>query len=406
MKRVLILFLFTIFLGFPILKAAHAENTSPRIIIDNVEKKFISSPILNNDQVLVPFTEIFKSFGADVDWNTSNKCVTAVLTYDDLWQTKRVITIDYKNKNLILDKKVKKINHLKLTKRDVLIPVRLVKEILGYTVKWNRTTKTVSIYTGRGKTKKEYIEVHYINVGCGDAIYISLPKQNDILIDAGSSEYGSKVVNYLKNQGVDDIELLIASHPHQEHIGGIPAVLDAFDVLKIIDNGEESPNNTYKRYNYKAEREASIRQFHACQTINYPNAEIQILTQRLSYSDLDKESVVAKLDCGEVEFLFPGDIWGDALNNITDNLEAEVLKAPCHGKKIYLPDFLLEKVKPSVIVISNDNNEEELKFESLKNRGIRPLFTAETDVVVIKTDGNKIAIKNKKNLNTREQEQK
>lgn len=88
-------------------------------------------------------------------------------------------------------------------------------------------------------------KVHYIDVGQADAIYCQLPAHYDILIDAGNKADSDTVVNYLKGQGVDNLELVIATHPHEDHIGGLPSVLDSFKVLKLIDSGKDADTAIY-----------------------------------------------------------------------------------------------------------------------------------------------------------------
>lgn len=72
------------------------------------------------------------------------------------------------------------------------------------------------------------VKIHFISVGHGDSIYISLPENNDILIDGGKKSMGPAVVDYLNKQAVDDIEILLATHPHNDHIGGLEDVINCF----------------------------------------------------------------------------------------------------------------------------------------------------------------------------------
>jgi hypothetical protein len=92
------------------------------------------------------------------------------------------------------------------------------------------------------------LEVHFIDVEQGDSTYIRTPTGKDVLIDGGDSDQGSKVVGYLQNQGVDDIELMIATHPHADHVGGLISVLDAYVVEEVWDPGFDYTTTTYQEF--------------------------------------------------------------------------------------------------------------------------------------------------------------
>ena len=75
-----------------------------------------------------------------------------------------------------------------------------------------------------------------IDVGQGDSILIK-SGEKAVLIDAGEADQGPVVVNYLKAKGVTSLDLVISTHPHADHIGGLVDVLNAFHVAKVIDSG-------------------------------------------------------------------------------------------------------------------------------------------------------------------------
>lgn len=83
---------------------------------------------------------------------------------------------------------------------------------------------------GETQTQSENLVVHYLDVGQGDSEFIELPNGETMLIDAGETDKGETVVNDISALGCNKITYLVATHPHSDHIGGMPAVLDAFDV--------------------------------------------------------------------------------------------------------------------------------------------------------------------------------
>lgn len=84
------------------------------------------------------------------------------------------------------------------------------------------------------KTAGDSLVLHYIDVGQGDSTFIELPNGKTILIDAGELEYGERVVKYIKKLGYTKIDCLIATHSDSDHVGGLSAVLDAFEVNFIL----------------------------------------------------------------------------------------------------------------------------------------------------------------------------
>ncbi|WP_071541483.1 MBL fold metallo-hydrolase [Neomoorella thermoacetica] len=75
--------------------------------------------------------------------------------------------------------------------------------------------------------------MHYIDVGQADSILIQLPDAKNILIDGGNNADGPAVIRYLKDQGVSRLDYIIATHPHEDHVGGLDAVIEAFDIGKV-----------------------------------------------------------------------------------------------------------------------------------------------------------------------------
>ncbi len=89
--------------------------------------------------------------------------------------------------------------------------------------------------------------VHFLDVGQGDSALIQYNGTN-ILIDAGEGDEGQAIVTYLKHQGVSDIDLLIATHPHSDHIGGMQDILKNFNVRSVIDSGMPHTTTTYQKF--------------------------------------------------------------------------------------------------------------------------------------------------------------
>ncbi|NLM52842.1 MAG: MBL fold metallo-hydrolase [Firmicutes bacterium] len=198
------------------------------------------------------------------------------------------------------------------------------------------------------------LQVHFIDVGQGDAIFVQTEQQN-VLIDAG--ERGKTVVNYLKNLGVAEIDLVIGTHPHADHIGGLIDVLQAFPVKEVIDPGVVHTTKTFEAYltlidekNIKfTEGRAGLSRTLA------PNINLEILHPTSPSGDnLNNASLVTRIICGQIAFLFTGDIESDAEKEILGrkgSLSSTVLKIAHHGSRTSTSTAFLNAVSPEVAVI-------------------------------------------------------
>ncbi|MEW6191768.1 MAG: MBL fold metallo-hydrolase [Bacillota bacterium] len=194
---------------------------------------------------------------------------------------------------------------------------------------WDAKTQTVRITSASGAQ----VKVHFIDVGQGDSIYIQLPNRNDILIDGGDNNKGSVVVGYLKDQRVDDIELMIATHMHADHIGGLDDVLAAFKVESVVDDGMSVDTATYRDYLAAVRAEGCPHQkAMPGQSWAFGSCAFKVLGPVKDHGDANNNSVVCLLDCGEIEFLFTGDAEAEAEADLTGKpTAAEVLKVGYHG---------------------------------------------------------------------------
>jgi competence protein ComEC len=89
------------------------------------------------------------------------------------------------------------------------------------------------------------LQVHYIDVGQGDAILILTPDGKAALIDGGEARSGA--LQYLRDQGVRKLDLVVVTHPHDDHIGGLPEIFKAIPVSKVATNGQPHTTLSYER---------------------------------------------------------------------------------------------------------------------------------------------------------------
>ena len=256
----------------------------------------------------------------------------------------------------------------------------------------------------------QQLEVHHINVGQGESIYIELPDGSDVLIDAGKSNYGSTVVNYLKEQEKNiDIEYLIATHPDADHIGGMSEVFKQLNVKNFI-YPTDAPHDTKTWQNVLSLADSegcTIKDSTPGTTFNIGGATMKFIQPSVDYSDNNDDSVVTYLEYKDVNFMFTGDIEADAEKDmVANNLVPDVdfMSVPHHGSKGSSTEAFLEKAKPEHAIVSvGANNSYGHPTADALNRynaiGSKVYRTDQLGDIVIKTDGNTATI-NGNNVDT------
>jgi len=265
------------------------------------------------------------------------------------------------------------------------------------------STPASGYYSAPALPLEDQVMVHFIDVGQGDAIYIELPNDNNVLIDGGEKKDGAVVVDYLKAQGVDDLELIIATHPHRDHIGGLPEIMAAYDVNTVLDSGQKAESNAYGLYAESIAKEGCSWVADNRQVFTFGNIELQILTGTENWQDPNNYSVVAHLDCGEIEFLFMGDAEKQAEEMLTGNISAEILKVGHHGSSSSSSASFLGRVMPDVAVISagagnSYGHPHEETLNILNDAGCKMYRTDFDGNVVVTTDGKAFSVRSVKDL--------
>lgn len=205
------------------------------------------------------------------------------------------------------------------------------------------------------------LKVYFLDVGQGDAILISQGNQQ-LLIDGGPSE---QVLMEKLGQFIPfwdrKIEVLIATHPDKDHIGGLMAVVKNYQIGAIINS------RVPKESEISQEFEKIISQEKITEIagepgweINWPDgASLKILEAKIA-KDTNQGSIVARLDFGENSFLFTGDIAEseekDLIAKIPDALPIDFLKIAHHGSKYATSEEFLDSVKPKEAIISVAKN--------------------------------------------------
>ena len=199
-------------------------------------------------------------------------------------------------------------------------------------------------------TEDEF-KVHFIDVGQGDSILIDLG-ETEILIDGGGKSPG--VVDYLNDYIDGALEVMVATHPHADHIGGLIAVLDAFDVEEVWHNGDTSTSQTYAQFMAAVQAEgAEIHIARRVDEITVGELIFLVLNPATLAGTTNNNSIALSLSYGEVDFLFMGDAEQEAEASMLGAgtiPDVEILKVGHHGSRTSSSQAFLVLVRPDVAI--------------------------------------------------------
>ena len=206
-----------------------------------------------------------------------------------------------------------------------------------------------------------FLEITFFNIGQGDAAFIKTPRGNQILIDGGPDSAILEKLN--KNLSFWDrtIDLLVLTHPDNDHISGLLHVLADYKVENILWTGVVREASVFEKWQELIGKEgARIIIARAGQEIIADGVSLKVLfpfesLEGESVKDANNTSIVAKLDFGENSFLFTGDVYESTEKKLAERgvaINSNVLKVAHHGSKTSTCEEFVVKVLPEIAVIS------------------------------------------------------
>jgi beta-lactamase superfamily II metal-dependent hydrolase len=261
------------------------------------------------------------------------------------------------------------------------------------------------------------LQVSFLDVGQGDAIYIKAPNGNDMLIDGGRSS--TTLTKKLKNvmaPGDGVIDIVLATHPDADHIGGLHMVLEKYSVGEFIEPGVPASSKLYTSL------ESDLVQHRVPQMLARTGMEIILDAERgISFTvlapftvyegeDTNDASIVGILSYGEQTFMLTGDAGVAAETEIIENknsainlptITADVLKLGHHGSRTSSSEAFLKATNSSVAIISAgcDNSyghPHKEVTDRLARFQIPTLSTCISGTITFTTDGKTLSTKTEK----------
>lgn len=245
--------------------------------------------------------------------------------------------------------------------------------------------------------------IHFINVGQGDAILINNENYN-ILIDSGSNDSSDYLTSYLKTFKIKKLDYIIATHPHEDHIGSMGDIINNFHVDNLIAPNISSSDidfvNMVKALNHK---NLKINVIEDSTTINLLNNNYLtfLWSGNIATDNINNNSLVVKYINQDISFLFTGDIEKEVeaqLQSINEPLlDSDILKVAHHGSNSSSTLNFLSAVSPNISIITCGlgNNYGHPHKNTLTNLSNTNSSVYRTDIngnILIKTDGSKLWI--------------
>ncbi|KOY82261.1 lamin tail domain-containing protein [Lysinibacillus macroides] len=246
------------------------------------------------------------------------------------------------------------------------------------------------------------MRVHFIDVGQGDSILIESPNGKTMLVDGGVKGAGQEVVAYLKELGFNKLDLVVATHPDADHIGGLIPVLNGISIEQFYDSGKVHTSQTFeemlmliddKNIPYHVPKTGDMLDFDK-------DLRVKVLNADEHAADNNDASIVLKITYGNVSFLLTGDA-GVALEKdmLQYDVSATVLKAGHHGSNTSSSMDFIQAVQPKVTILSYGQGNKyghphAEVMERLQAVGSKVYATAEAGTIIVSTDGVNYAVNN------------
>ena len=242
------------------------------------------------------------------------------------------------------------------------------------------------------------LEVHFIDVGQADCALL-VSDGHYMVIDGGNNDDAETIVTYLKNQGVKTLDAVVGTHPHEDHIGSLDAIINSFDVEAVYMPKIMHTSQTFEDVlDAIANKGLKIKAPNPGDTISFNGLPVEFLGPQREYDDFNNNSIVLKVTAGERSFLFTGDAEETAEKDILNagyDMQADVLKVGHHGSSTSTSDAFLQAVSPKYAVISvgtgnKYGHPEKVTLDKLQNIGAEIYRTDLEGTVVCSTDGQNI----------------
>ena len=242
------------------------------------------------------------------------------------------------------------------------------------------------------------LTVHFIDVGQADCALLECDGKY-MIIDGGNVGDGQKVISYLQQQGVEELEAVVCTHAHEDHVGGLPSVLAVYPTKAVYAPTKTYSSKVFDDFLYYTDQQRlEVTIPSPGDRLDLGQTRITVLGPVRSYAETNDTSIVLRVEYGENSFLFTGDMEVAAENDMLDhwagrmNWQADVLKVGHHGSETSTGHRFLYEVSPEYGVISvgegnSYGHPNEAPMSRLNDAGVALFRTDYLGTVVAYADG-------------------
>lgn len=256
-----------------------------------------------------------------------------------------------------------------------------------------------SITTLKETTDSTKMEIHFLDVGQADCILIK-NEDKTMLIDAGNNGDWTTIDNYLKKENITSVDVAIATHPHEDHIGSLDEVIKNYNIKKVYMPEVTTTTKTFKDVISAIESKGlKITTPVPGKSFKLGSATVKILAPNgKKYDDLNNYSIVLKVTHGKNKMLFTGDAEAESEEEMLEqnyDLSADLLKVGHHGSNSSTSNSFLEKVNPehAIISVGEGNKYRHPADETLDKLKDVNIYRTDLDGTIVATsNGNTITI--------------
>jgi Predicted hydrolase (metallo-beta-lactamase superfamily) len=245
------------------------------------------------------------------------------------------------------------------------------------------------------------MKVSYIDVGQGDSILVQVNGKT-LLIDAGPNDSTDKLMSYLNKQNIKKLDFIVATHPHEDHIGAMDTVIKKYNIGEFYAPKKMTTTKTFENM-ITALKSKNIKINTAAAGVSLDlgkNVKCEMIAPNgKDYENLNNYSAVIKITYGNSKFLFMGDtekLSEKEILNKNYDISCDVLKLGHHGSSSSSSKAFLDKTAPKIAIVSCGKNNDyghphKETLEEMKKRNVQVYRTDIDGSIVLISDGKKIS---------------